>query len=281
VSARERVDGTVTEPPAADPDPPRRRHRHRAPANRRTLATAASAGLLMALLIAIPFAADRLKQPVVSPSTAAPRAVDPVPPGSGEDGPPDLGSPATAPAASPAPRPSSPARATVAPEPSAVAVAPQRPASFEGIAGEGCPQSAARIGVTAAWYRKDIGGWTGDGCDGSYWAVPMSGDPQRDDQSSVLWSFRTGSVRTGRCAVSVFVPTGNDPRDVAGRPAFYRVEPSGSFAIDQIANRGSWVSAGTFVVRDGRIAVRMLTRGANPDGEHLAAAQLKVSCSAP
>jgi translation initiation factor IF-2 len=80
--------------------------------------------------------------------------------------------------------------------------------------------------------------------------------------------------------VSVFVPTGNDPRDVAGRPAHYRVEPYGSFTVDQIANRGSWVGAGTFPVRDGRLSVTLLTRGANPDGEHLAAAQVRVSCTA-
>jgi translation initiation factor IF-2 len=94
----------------------------------------------------------------------------------------------------------------------------------------------------------------------------------------VVWSFRTSPVVAGTCQLGVFVPTGNSQQDVAGKPAWYRVSGGGTFTVDQVANRGSWVSAGTFPVRDGLLSITLLTRGADPGNEHLAAAQTRISC---
>jgi translation initiation factor IF-2 len=200
------------------------------------------------------------------------------------------------------PRTSAPHRSSAPATPSAPAktVAPApRPApgpTFSALAGKSCPQDASkgyqRIGPytdgSRGWYSRSSGGWTGDGCGGDFDAVPMSGYADRDDTSAfTVWWFRTGAVRQGSCAISVYVPSSSDWRDVAGNPAYYNVIAGkddyrrvSGFRIYQTASRGSWVSAGSYPVRDGQIGVQMITRGQDPNQEHLAAGQLKVACRA-
>jgi translation initiation factor IF-2 len=254
---------------------------------------------LVGLLVAIPLVAGHLTRqgPDQVTATAQPPVADPQP---GTDGPGrngQVGAPATAPAlpsaapsASATPGPLVSVAASASPPPAAsrssvpAVPAPQAPATFSAVAGEGCPTgSFDRIGTytsgSAGWYRKSQGGWSGDGCSGAYWAVPMSGDPARDEPgSAVVWSFHTSPVVAGNCQLGVFVPTGNSQQDVAGKPAWYRVSGGATFAVDQVANRGSWVSAGTFPVRSGQLSITLLTRGADPGNEHLAAAQTRISC---
>ena len=274
------------------------RHRHRAPAGRRRMWLAAAVVALVGLLIGIPVLTNRLgdrRHDRNDLATATPRA-EPTQPGtSGAGHGALLGSPATAPpppAAVPSPtaaaRSSAPAAAAVPVTPGASTVpAPVPPpvrATYAAVAGEGCPGgSFTRNGTYTAgstgWYRKSAGGWTGDGCTGAYWAVPMSGDPAHDESgSSVTWTFHTGPVATGDCQIGVFVPTGNSPQDVAGKPAWYRVTGGRTFTVDQVANRGSWVSAGSVPVTAGTLTITLLTRGSDPQNEHLAAAQTRVSC---
>lgn len=164
-------------------------------------------------------------------------------------------------------------------------------ATFSAVSGEECPADASRgylrQGSAAGWKQKPSGGWAGDGCTGAFAAVPMSGSAELDTADSALWWFRTGAVTEGSCALAVFVPSSDDPLDVAGSAAHYTVlagtadpTPRGSFVIDQVAGRGAWIDAGTYPVHDGQIAVEMLTRGENPGGEHLAAAQVRADCRA-
>jgi hypothetical protein len=172
---------------------------------------------------------------------------------------------------------------------------PRAPAvPFSAVAGDGCPHSSTRgyqeIGRytdgSRGWYSRSSGGWTGDGCDGSFDALPMSGSATRDDRTAyVVWWFKPANLRQGSCTLSVYIPTGREYQDVAGDPAYYNVvagegnyDRISGFAIDQIANRGRWLTAGTFPLRDGQIAVQMVTRGQDPNGEHLAAAQVRASC---
>lgn len=199
-------------------------------------------------------------------------------------------------------RTGAPATASPTPRPPAKPAAPAKPVAlppgptFSAIAGKSCPQDDSkgyqRIGPytdgTRGWYSRSSGGWTGDGCDGDFDAVPMSGYADRDDTSAfTVWWFRTGAVRRGTCAISVHVPWSGNDRDVAGKPAYYNVIAGRSdyrrisgFKVYQTAARGSWVSAGTFPIYDGEIGVQMITRGQDPNQEHLASGQLKVACRA-
>jgi hypothetical protein len=168
------------------------------------------------------------------------------------------------------------------------------PPTFSSIAGEGCQRSLQRgydkVGVFTqgleGWYLRSEGGRRGDGCDGSFTAVPMSGSPIRDQRGQfVMWWFVTRPVETGSCRVSVFVPDSLIKRDVAGRPAFYTVQAGradstrvGAFAIDQDLARGSWVDAGRYRVTNGEIAVKMGNRGVTDSLAHLGAGQVRVQC---
>jgi hypothetical protein len=167
-------------------------------------------------------------------------------------------------------------------------------ATFSAVSGDGCPHDSTRgyqeIGRytdgSRGWYSRTNGGWTGNGCRGWFDALPMSGSATSDDPSAfVVWWFKPTNMQQGTCAISVFIPTGNAFEDVAGKPAYYNVvagqrnyQRVAGFRIDQIPARGSWVSAGSYPLRDGQIAVQMVTRGEDPNGEHLAAAQVKVAC---
>src|SRR5260370_26496156 len=107
------------------------------------------------------------------------------------------------------------------------------------------------------------GGGAGLGCHGSYDAMPMSGSATRPDpQNYALWTFHTAPVTTGTCQINVYVPDDRSIEHVGGRPARYQVydsaapsgTPAGSFVIDEPANRGQWVSTGTY-----RVTQRVLT----------------------
>jgi translation initiation factor IF-2 len=191
---------------------------------------------------------------------------------------------------------------STSPSPSRAAAPPAQPdnnrppsgATFTAVAGDGCPHDGTRgyaeVGRytdgTRGWYSRSSGGWTGNGCSGSFDALPMSGSATRDATSAfVVWWFKPANFRQGTCEISVYVPTGNDFQDVAGSPAFYNMfvrerdwVRTAGFSIEQIQARGSWVSAGSYPLRDGQITVQMVTRGENPNGEHLAAAQVRASC---
>lgn len=143
------------------------------------------------------------------------------------------------------------------------------------------------------WYNTSTGGWTGDSCSGKYSAVPMSGDATHDDSNSTVWTFKTGAVSSGSCQVSVYIPNDGDIKAVGGDPTYYTVQNQfgpgsgtiGSFSINQTANRGHWVGAGSFSVSNGQLAVMLHTRGQDWSGStktyaHHAADAVKVSCTA-
>jgi hypothetical protein len=211
-----------------------------------------------------------------------------------------VGRPDAAPPAPPAP-PAAPA-VPVGPGIPPAAHRPSRPTTakppvqprrtYTVIAGEDCTHTASqgyyRIGTYSdgsdGWYRRN-GGWNLNGCKGTFMAMPMSGSKTADDpQAYAVWWFKTGAVTTGRCAVSVFVPAGS-ARDVAGHPAYYEVVRGehdmrvvARFTIDQAAHRGHWVAGGSYPVSNGQLTVRLVNRGVDAHGEHLAASQVKVSC---
>ncbi|MFI7122133.1 hypothetical protein [Amycolatopsis sp. NPDC049868] len=197
------------------------------------------------------------------------------------------GGPAPGPQQQPAPPPAQQPQGPPAPGVSA--------ATYEGMAGRGCGGGTGFTGVGA--YSDGKAGWVNHGnggCGTSFVSIPMSGDANKDDTSAYgLWTFNTGPVTTGSCAVSVFVPTG-DVTVVGGSPSVYRVydrfavdkgTPVGTFQIDQIGNRGRWVNVGTFRINGAKLAVQLLTRGRDWSGStktyaHHAAAMVKAKCQA-
>jgi hypothetical protein len=172
-------------------------------------------------------------------------------------------------------------------------------AAFTAVAGERCPQDATRGYLRAGNRdgRRDgrrgrdgdrrsplrfTGGWTGDGCSGAYHAVATS--DRTGGGTLSLWWFRTGPVDRGSCAVSVYVPQPRDGDDLGARTAHYSVlsgstrapDRSGGFSVDQVANQGRWVEAGSFPIRAASVAVQLLDQDGG--GKRLAAAQVRVAC---
>jgi hypothetical protein len=191
-----------------------------------------------------------------------------------------------------------------APQPAAHSAAPQtthastpapRPVvMFRAVGGEDCTHTSSqgyyRIGTysdgAAGWYRKG-GGWAGNGCHGTFMAMPMSGNRSFDDPAAyAVWWFNTGAVHSGTCAVSVYVPNSGTARDVAGHPATYQVVRGAynmglvrSFTVDQTAHRGQWVGVGKYPLSNGQFALRVVNRGEDPHGEHIGVGQVALTCA--
>ncbi|WP_406501781.1 hypothetical protein OHA04_33580 [Streptomyces sp. NBC_01590] len=175
--------------------------------------------------------------------------------------------------------------------------APQSTVVYTGVAGPGCATPAGggyqQDGYfsdgSAGWYTRSSGGWSGNGCNGRYVAVPMSGDTGVDAKSRVKWWWKPGTqART--CQISVYIPNSNTSLYVGGHPTKYHVLVNAndrstmysSFTINQVAHRGQWVDAGTFALKGSTIGVKLLDRGDDWskgwEKAHHAAAQIKVTC---
>lgn len=142
------------------------------------------------------------------------------------------------------------------------------------------------------WYTVEEGGHKGDGCDGSFTAIPMSGSKTKDSGGSATWSWYVGSGYT-TCSVSVVIPESDRDRDVAGRPTTYNVlaDPDNgdsaikTFEIDQTSLRGRGLIVEKVPVRNQQLAVRLVDRGEDwgsdeRDAAHHAAAQMMADCRA-
>lgn len=168
---------------------------------------------------------------------------------------------------------------------------------YSAVAGPGCPvpsgggykQHNYFADGTKGWYARTTGAWTGDGCNGGYVAVPMSGSTSTDAKNRVMWWWRPGTTaRT--CQISVFVPHSNTTLYVGGHPTTYhvlvdandRTTKYDSFTVNQASLRGRWVDAGTFSMKGATIGVKLLDRGDDWSSgwgkAHHAAAQMKVTC---
>ncbi|MFJ2867722.1 hypothetical protein [Kitasatospora sp. NPDC087314] len=221
--------------------------------------------------------------PTAARSTAAAPAAPAPPP------------PPTAPPAVPAPPPVAPPAAPAQPAPPAP-VPPAAQPAFQAVAGFGCSGPGGHfqeVGAfrqgTDGWVTVNSGGLTGDSCDGRYEAVPMSGDKNKDDNSTyALWTFDVGAG-SASCDVSVYVPSSGSIQQVGGAPAYYTVAGAsgadlGPFTVDQVGHRGGWVDAGTFRPAGGSLVVRLHNRGQDwtgsgqPTHAHIAAAPIRLTC---
>ncbi|MFF3245381.1 adhesin [Streptomyces sp. NPDC002870] len=210
--------------------------------------------------------------------------------------------PTALPGTSPSPSPS----ASRSPLPTPTRIGPREPKppqnangpSYSAWAGPGCTgggrysERGRYSDGDDGWYTVKEGGHKGDGCDGSFTAIPISGSSTKDSGGSATWSWYVGSGYT-TCSVSVVIPESDRDRDVAGRPTTYNVlaDPDNgdsaikSFEIDQTSLRGSGLVVEKVPVRDQQLAVRLVDRGEDwgsgeRDGAHHAAAQMKADCRA-
>lgn len=189
----------------------------------------------------------------------------------------------------------SPGRATPKP-PTKTAPPPNdaRSPAYSAWAGPGCAggglyrENGRFTDGAAGWYTVGSGGHLGDGCDGSFTAVPMSGSRTEDRGSTATWSWYVGSGYP-TCSVAVFVPDSGRDRDVAGAPTTYHVlsdpdDPDSVlkvFEIDQTRLRGRGLVVEKVPVHDQRLTVQLVDRGSNEGGDaHHAAAQIRAECRA-
>jgi translation initiation factor IF-2 len=181
------------------------------------------------------------------------------------------------------------------------AAPPAKPVTFQGVSGRGCTSatvSYAEYGWynngDAGWWTLGGGSWTGDGCNGQFSDMPMSGNANADTAGqAMMWGFTVGP-RAQDCTLSVYVPTSSSARDVAVTAAHFAVvngttmssityaDPSGDRFIDQRDHHSAWLPLGTYPVRNGTIGVRLTNRG-DPNGypetfPHLAGGAVKVEC---
>ncbi|MQS98653.1 adhesin [Streptomyces jumonjinensis] len=233
-------------------------------------------------------------EPSAPPSPLSPRL--PSPPSSAAPGTPDASAdtreeaPADASADAPADT-----RADRERPPSTGRPSPRKTPVYRAWAGPGCSGGGRyqehgryRDGEDG-WYTRDGGGHRGDGCDGRFSAVPMSGSASKDSGGAATWSWYVGSGYT-RCSLEVVVPRGRRDADAAGDPTVYRVlaDPDDAhssltvFEIDQTALRGRTTTVRNLPVHDQRLTVRLLDRGedwgGSREGAHHAAAQMRAEC---
>ncbi|MFI6845120.1 hypothetical protein OG535_06155 [Kitasatospora sp. NBC_00085] len=164
------------------------------------------------------------------------------------------------------------------------------PAPLVAVAGPYCSASGTTYTPIGWWDQGDIGwkkysgGWSSDGCNGTYVSVPMSGDANKDDSNSVVWTFNLGNVKS--CTLSVYIPADSDLKKVGGKATLYTVKSgstSGSFVINQTANRGRWVDQTAYAYQ-GSLTVTLHTRGEDfvgptKNNAHHAASAVKATCT--
>jgi hypothetical protein len=161
---------------------------------------------------------------------------------------------------------------------------------YTAVAGWDCGTSPDRgfeaTGRTPDWYTVARGGWSQDGCHGTFEAVPLSGDPVKPtDNTSSVWWFAPTPVMA-RCDVAVYLPSVTQPGDAAATAAQYFVTAGhggsvfASFVLDQTSRRGGWQPAGTYAVGQPGIGVELLNQGVAADGHaRLAITQVRVTCT--
>ena len=143
----------------------------------------------------------------------------------------------------------------------------------------------------ASWATRP-GGYGQENCQGSYEAIPVSGDPEQGDHQFAAWTFTPGK-EDAVCEIYVHVPDDESPLWVASGEARYRIHPGSDttesavavFGLDQSEAAGGWVQVTGFVSPAEAFTVRLTNAGEDPfpDEEHtnahVAASAMRADCS--
>jgi translation initiation factor IF-2 len=176
------------------------------------------------------------------------------------------------------------------------------------VAGPGCDSGATsgfsaygyytgtNSDQTTGWSTSSKGGYSGGSCTGSYLSLPVSGQPASYDKDRfALWRFDFSATYTSAsCTLATYVPNGTRTA-VGGDPAYYYYSQTddgygsggstlGGYRVDQVGQRGRWVTGRPFKVRTGLVTVKLVDAGARDGGAakdaHVAAAQVRITCHA-
>jgi hypothetical protein len=188
--------------------------------------------------------------------------------------------------------------------PAAQPAAPAKP-TYTAVAGPNCSDgSTGFLGKDAdftlgigGWLRSSQGGYSGDGCDGTYYSEPMSGSANSYDKTQgALWHWNFGSMfDSASCRLSIYVPNNSNIQYVGGNPTQYylfgqdyeygmNVAPISTFSLTQVGNLGQWLDGGTFGVSSGQVTLKMVNTGidytSSTSHAHDAAAAARLTCQA-
>jgi hypothetical protein len=168
------------------------------------------------------------------------------------------------------------------------ATTPDPARAYVAVAGWGCTGTTDHgfeaVGRTRQWLTIESGGWTQDGCRGTFETIPMTGNAKVDDvKQFAQWWFQPAGA--GQCRVQVYVPRGPAASDSAATDVSYSVlagrDGAGyaDFTVNQSQATGGWVDAGTFPVRASEFVVRINDRGVPRNAaDRIAIAQLRAIC---
>jgi len=157
--------------------------------------------------------------------------------------------------------------------------------------------TAAFSALLSGWSTADHGGYNGEGCTGGFLSMPLSGQATNYDATRfALWKFTlAASLTSASCRLSAYVPDGNSIVSVGGDPARYyyyggdysagsTASALGGFQVDQVSNRGRWVTGPAFRADTGKVTVRLFDAGLNQtsatENAHVAVAQVRLTCQA-
>ena len=170
--------------------------------------------------------------------------------------------------------------------------APPRPKAaapaWSAISGWDCAASTDR-GFDAdsrldTWMTIGRGGWSDNGCHGTYEAIPFTSDKHMRGPM-VQWWFNPGDAMR-KCVLSVYVPTPDRATFAPVSTVRYSVLGARSgtefarFTVDQTKRPGSWVVVGSYPVNRSGIAVRLNTAGKPAAAKSMmAVTQVKAACT--
>ncbi|MBX7266389.1 hypothetical protein KIF24_10370 [Micromonospora sp. Llam7] len=144
---------------------------------------------------------------------------------------------------------------------------------YDAITGLGCIRDGTQGYYTqgqslSGWRTASTGGFGGYGCSGRYESMPLIGTNSHTDNRYMVWWFDTNKVSAARCDLWIFVPKAADSADTAST-AYFAVIPSknstktlGTFTVNEPATRNSWAYGGKWTMNGGKLAVKLLDRGA-------------------
>ncbi|BCY07253.1 hypothetical protein [Actinoplanes sp. L3-i22] len=183
------------------------------------------------------------------------------------------------------------------------AAAAPKAVTYAAIAGIGCTGAGTSY-AHYGWFKAGNGGWwtlaqgstREGGCGGQFDDMPLSGQVHVDTAGqAMVFGFRVGGAAQ-TCALDFYVPTSPSARDVVVHPVHFAVltgtgvdspvytSPAGDRFLSQRDHHESWLSLGSYPVRNGTIGIKITNRG-SPYGypvsdPHVAGGAVRASCVA-
>jgi hypothetical protein len=165
------------------------------------------------------------------------------------------------------------------------AAAPAGAVAYTAVAGWDCANADDHgfeaDGQSSDWSTVTDGGWSRDGCRGTYETMPTVAKLDRDQQGQrAVWWFTPGPS-VSRCALEVLVPSTTAKNAATAR---YQVLSGragtmfAEFTVDPASRTGQWVTTGTFPPHNGAIAVELGRQVASGSAGLTLISQVRAVC---